>query len=222
MASELSRLIEAELTSQGFYKDAKSKEQTMDDVEAPHQVLNGKLRVEARVKEQQHQKTLLSFKRSICIGGGVLVVVILCMVLAFKAKSVPAGIVPSGAVASRTNPPPPASHSSTAPDATKSGSGAAASDDDDAGEAKDPSAEQPDAAALSSLDSSPSEGNDGDASKEATEADALGDYSGIGSGGNNSTLSPELSAEEIEEEEIEKEIEEELEGEDYEEGLGEE
>ncbi|KXZ46978.1 hypothetical protein GPECTOR_39g472 [Gonium pectorale] len=87
MASELSRLIEDELKNKGFYEGKGQPEPEHDDEEAPHQALMGALRVEARVKEHQHQKKLLTLKRSICVGGGLILVVVLWVLIAVKSKS---------------------------------------------------------------------------------------------------------------------------------------
>ncbi|EFJ51378.1 hypothetical protein VOLCADRAFT_116383 [Volvox carteri f. nagariensis] len=77
MASELHTLIEEELKNKHYKGSDEEK------------ALMGALRVEARVKEHQHQKKILTLKRSICVGGGLLVVIVLWVVLALKSKSAP-------------------------------------------------------------------------------------------------------------------------------------
>ncbi|GIL90350.1 hypothetical protein Vretimale_18212 [Volvox reticuliferus] len=77
MASELHTLIEEELRHKNYKGTGNDEEKA----------LIGALRVEARVKEHQHQKKVLTLKRSICIGGGLLVVIVLWVVLALKSKS---------------------------------------------------------------------------------------------------------------------------------------
>ncbi|GLI62270.1 hypothetical protein VaNZ11_004877, partial [Volvox africanus] len=77
MASELHSLIEEELRHKNYKSTGNDEEKA----------LIGALRVEARVKEHQHQKKVLTLKRSICIGGGLLVVIVLWVVLALKSKS---------------------------------------------------------------------------------------------------------------------------------------
>ncbi|GIL62568.1 hypothetical protein Vafri_16761 [Volvox africanus] len=77
MASELHSLIEEELRHKNYKSTGNEEEKA----------LIGALRVEARVKEHQHQKKVLTLKRSICVGGGLLVVIVLWVVLALKSKS---------------------------------------------------------------------------------------------------------------------------------------
>ena len=48
---------------------------------AAHSTLMGALRVEARVKEQQAQRSLHSAKRSVCIGGGIAIVLSIFLLL---------------------------------------------------------------------------------------------------------------------------------------------
>lgn len=111
MASELSKLIEDQLRANGLAVEEEDEEQgkaqetiallgdplaaaaastsaaasaSSSDPEAAaaaHSTLMGALRVEARVKEQQAQRSLQSAKRSICIGGGIAIVLSIFLLL---------------------------------------------------------------------------------------------------------------------------------------------
>ncbi len=113
MASELSRLIETELATRGFYSDDQQRQQEEEDEEAPHALdehstLMGALRVEARVKEQNAQRHVLGVKRAICIGGGLAIVCAVWIVLVVKSSSGAGACVLRARVHNdRSAPPPP-------------------------------------------------------------------------------------------------------------------
>lgn len=93
MASELSRLIEDQLRSKGLAVDDEI-EAAEESETAPltgtsglvtnasaHTTLMGALRVEARVKEQQQQKHVLTCQRMVCVGGGIFVTLLIFIML---------------------------------------------------------------------------------------------------------------------------------------------
>lgn len=104
MASELHTLIEEELKNKNYKSSGNDEEKALmgalrvevhsrlpacwcNDCVFIVQVIHDRTPLQARVKEHQHQKKILTVKRSICVGGGLLVVIVLWAVLALKSKS---------------------------------------------------------------------------------------------------------------------------------------
>ncbi|KAJ9508154.1 hypothetical protein QJQ45_021579 [Haematococcus lacustris] len=100
MASELSRLIEDQLKKTNYTPVRADEESTAPDLPENdalagadgdgRRVLMGALRVEARVKEQQAERAAGSFKRVVCIGGGIGLVIIVWVLLVVQSRSGPA------------------------------------------------------------------------------------------------------------------------------------
>ncbi|KAL6760876.1 hypothetical protein V8C86DRAFT_2546868 [Haematococcus lacustris] len=99
MASELSRLIEDQLKKTNYTPVRADEESTAPDLPENdalagadgdgRRVLMGALRVEARVKEQQAERAAGSFKRVVCIGGGIGLVIIVWVLLVVQSRSGP-------------------------------------------------------------------------------------------------------------------------------------